>query len=130
MFHGSSTLKSISPALQQDMILSYTKRFNEKMCEKLVKTWKKWKKHASEFLALSIALSIDDMKTEKRKKKHNNIYTTDPKACNSAKKRLQHRCFSVKSPKFLKTPFLMQHLQWLLLTYAKSFLVLFIINFV
>ena len=31
------------------------------------------------------------------------------------KKRLWHRCFSVNFEKFLRTPFLTEHLQWLLL---------------
>ena len=31
------------------------------------------------------------------------------------KKRLWHRCFPVKCAKFLRTPFLTEHLQWLLL---------------
>ena len=31
------------------------------------------------------------------------------------KKRLWHRCFPVKFAKFLRTPFLTEHLQWLLL---------------
>ena len=30
----------------------------------------------------------------------------DPRACDSIKKRLQHRCFPVKFAKFLRTPFL------------------------
>ena len=30
------------------------------------------------------------------------------------KKKLQHRCFPVKFAKFIKTPFLTEHLQWLL----------------
>ena len=122
VFHGPSTLKLFSPALQHDMILSYTKENARKTCKNV----EKMKKHASKFLVLS----IDDMKTEKRKKENSNIYTTGQKACNSVKKRLQHKCFSVKFPKFLKTPFLIQHLQWLLLTYRKSFLVLFTISFV
>ena len=36
---------------------------------------------------------------------------------NFIKKRLQHRCFPVKFAKFLRTPFLTEHLQWLLLRY-------------
>ena len=35
------------------------------------------------------------------------------KACNVIKKRLQRRCFSVYFTKYLKTPFLMEHLRWL-----------------
>ena len=35
-------------------------------------------------------------------------------ACNFIKKRLQHRCFSVKCVKFLRTPFFTEHLRWLL----------------
>ena len=34
------------------------------------------------------------------------------------KKRLWHRCFPVDFAKFLKTPFLTEHLRWLLLTCA------------
>ena len=34
------------------------------------------------------------------------------------KKRLWHRCFSVNFAKFLKTPFFIEHLWWLLLTQA------------
>ena len=36
-------------------------------------------------------------------------------ACNFIKKRLPHRCFFVKSSKFLKAPFFTEHLRWLLL---------------
>ena len=46
------------------------------------------------------------------------------------KKRLKHKCFYKKLPKFLRTPFLREHLRWLLLTYDKSVLVLVIISFV
>ena len=35
-------------------------------------------------------------------------------ACNSIKKRLQHRYFPVKFKKFLITPFLTEHLRWLM----------------
>ena len=38
-----------------------------------------------------------------------------PQAGNFIKKRLQHRCFPVKLAKFLRTPFLKEHLRWLLL---------------
>ena len=34
------------------------------------------------------------------------------------KKRLWHRCFSVNFKKFLRTPFLTAHLQWLLLSHV------------
>ena len=34
------------------------------------------------------------------------------------KKRLWHRCFAVKFAKFLRTPFVTEHLRWLLLTAA------------
>ena len=37
------------------------------------------------------------------------------KACNFIKKRLQHRFFPVKFAKFLRTPFLTEHVRWLLL---------------
>ena len=46
------------------------------------------------------------------------------KSCNIVKKGLQHRCFSMKFPKYLRTSFLMEHLQWLLLTYNKSILLI------
>ena len=39
------------------------------------------------------------------------------KACNSIKKRFQHRCFPVKFPKFLRTHFFAKQLQWLLLRF-------------
>ena len=41
------------------------------------------------------------------------------KACNSI--RLQHRCFPVKFAKFLRTPFLKEQLQWLLLRFNSCF---------
>ena len=42
-------------------------------------------------------------------------------ACNSFKKRLQYRCFSVKFTKFLRTPFFIGKLQWLLLRFNSCF---------
>ena len=36
------------------------------------------------------------------------------------KKRLWHRCFPVNFAKFLRTPFFIEHLRWLLLTYPKK----------
>ena len=36
-----------------------------------------------------------------------------PLACSFIKKRLQHRCFPVKFGKFLRIPFLTEHLRWL-----------------
>ena len=42
-----------------------------------------------------------------------------PQACNYIKKRLQHRCFSVKFAKFLRIPFFTEHLWWLLLDESK-----------
>ena len=33
------------------------------------------------------------------------------------KKRLWHKCFPVNFAKFLRTPFLIKHLQWLLITH-------------
>ena len=41
------------------------------------------------------------------------------RTCNFIKKRLQHRCFPAKSAKFLRTPFLLEHFQWLLLSLEK-----------
>ena len=35
--------------------------------------------------------------------------------CNFIKKRLQHKCFSGKLVKFLRTPVFKEHLQWLFL---------------
>ena len=37
-------------------------------------------------------------------------------ACNFIKKRLWHRCFPVNFVKFLRTPFFIEHLWWLLLS--------------
>ena len=42
-------------------------------------------------------------------------------ACNSIEKKLQYRCFSVKFIKFLRTPFLIVKLQWLLLRFNFCF---------
>ena len=39
--------------------------------------------------------------------------------CNFIKERLQHRCFPVKSLKFLRTSFFTEHLRWLLLSIKK-----------
>ena len=39
-------------------------------------------------------------------------------ACNFIEKRLWHRCFPVNFTKFLRTPFLTEHLRWLLLCVA------------
>ena len=39
----------------------------------------------------------------------------DMQACNFVKKRLQHRCFSMKFVKFLRAPFFKEHLRRLLL---------------
>ena len=86
-------------------------------------------------------ISINDMESKKntnlfcwyknteQQPKHNSTYTISLKAFNFIKKRLQHRCFSVKFLNILKTLFLTEHLQWLPLTYDKSFLVLVIISF-
>ena len=43
------------------------------------------------------------------------------KVWNSIKKRLQQRCLPVKLAKFLKTPFLTEEFQWLLLTFNSCF---------
>ena len=61
-----------------------------------------------------------------QKPKYNNIYTTDLKACSYIKKTFQRRCLSEKRPKYLRTPFLTEQIQWLLRTYDIPFLVLFI----
>ena len=44
-------------------------------------------------------------------------------ACNSVKKKLQHRCFPVNIAKFLRTAFFTEQLRWLLLQifFFKSF---------
>ena len=39
--------------------------------------------------------------------------------CNFNKRRLQHRCFTVKFVEFLRTLFLTEHLRWLLLHHCK-----------
>ena len=44
----------------------------------------------------------------------NSQENTCPKPCNFIKKRLQHRFFPVKFPKFLRTSFLTEHLRQLL----------------
>ena len=80
------------------MLLSYAKPFNEKMRKQLVK--------AKNMLAIfqqfqSIILKKKEKiwfggggdKNTQQQPKHNNIYTIGLKACDSIKKRLQHRCF-------------------------------------
>ena len=42
-----------------------------------------------------------------------------PEPATLFKKRLWHRCFPVNFAKFLRTPFLTEHLQWLLLSIAE-----------
>ena len=42
-------------------------------------------------------------------------------ACNYIKKRFQHRCFPVKFPKLLRTPFFTEQLRWLLLSLHNLF---------
>ena len=42
-----------------------------------------------------------------------------PEPATLFKKRLWHRCFPVNFAKFLRTPFLTEHLQWLLLSNAQ-----------
>ena len=41
----------------------------------------------------------------------------EPRPATLLKKKLWHRCFPVNLAKFLRTPFLTEHLPWLLLTY-------------
>ena len=87
---------------EHEMILSYVKPFNDKM------------RNFS-------ALLIDDMKRRKNidlfcSYKNNQQDTTT-------------KVFLVRFPKFLRTSFLTEHLQWLLLKYDKSFLVLVILHF-
>ena len=80
------------------MLLSYAKPFNEKMRKQLVKA----KKHVSNFSTISInnikkkrknLIGGGGDKNTQQQPKHNNIYTIGLKACDSIKKRLQHRCF-------------------------------------
>ena len=82
------------------------------MREQLVKGIKK--KHVNNFSTLP----IDDMKTKEKHKSILLVYKYSTK----------HNNF-VRIPKFLRTPFLMEHSQWMFLTYDKSFLVLVIIKF-
>ena len=42
------------------------------------------------------------------------------KSCNFVKKRLQHRCFSVKIAKLSRTAFFIEHLRWLLLSLTNA----------
>ena len=125
------------------MILSLCKTFSRENAQTTCKSVEKKKKHVSGFSSLS----VDVMKLKRKHRsvllgpfcwykniqqysKHNNIYTTGQKVCNFIQKKLPHRCFSMKFPKFLRTLFLMGHLQWLLQTYDKFFLVLVIVTFV
>ena len=48
------------------------------------------------------------------------IFREMPEACNFIKMRLWHRCFPVNSAKFLRPPFLTEHLRWLLLEMIKK----------
>ena len=57
------------------------------------------------------------------------LNTAHLKTCKFVKKILQQRCFSVNFLKFLRVPFLIEYLQWLLLIYH-IFFVLVIIRFV
>ena len=50
-------------------------------------------------------------------------------ACNSIKKKLQHRCFAVKIEKFLRTDFSMEHLWWLLLELREFFCLIYNFEF-
>ena len=43
------------------------------------------------------------------------LFNKGLKVCNFIEKRLQHRFFPVKFAKFLRTPFFIEHLRWLLL---------------
>ena len=43
------------------------------------------------------------------------VFCTDLRPAVSLKKRLWHRCFPVNFVKFLRTPFFIEHLRWLLL---------------
>ena len=110
---------------EHEMILSYAKPFKEKMRKQFVKIQNKRN------IMWAISQNFESMKTKKKRKsecwykkiqqqpKHNNIYTAGLKACNFIKKEFQRRCFFVKFPKFLRTPFLTEYTQWLLLVYDK-----------
>ena len=41
-------------------------------------------------------------------------------ACNFIKKKFRHRCFCVNFDKFLRTPFLIEHIWWLLLNILEN----------
>ena len=87
------------------MIWSYAKPFNEKMRDnRFFNTFNQWYKNRK-----NTNLSCWYKNTQ-QKPKPNNVYKAGLKACNFIEKRLQHRCFSVKFPKFLRTPFLKEHL--------------------
>ena len=43
-------------------------------------------------------------------------------SCDFIKRRLQHRCFLVNIPKFLRTSFFTEHLWWLLLNFLQNLL--------
>ena len=47
--------------------------------------------------------------------------TPVPESATLLKKRLWHRCFPVNFEKFLRTPFIIEHLWWLLLVILESF---------
>ena len=61
----------------------------------------------------SFADVLQNSGSEKLRKFHWKTFVL--KACNFHKKRFQYRCFSVKFVKFLSSPFLTEHLWWLLL---------------
>ena len=58
-------------------------------------------------------------KQEIFKRRHEKDQKQSPQPATLLKKRLCHRCFPVNSAKFLRTPFLTEHLQWLLLKDGK-----------
>ena len=48
-----------------------------------------------------------------------------PQPATLLKKRLWHRCFSVNFEKFLRTPFFIEHLRWLLLNWEIDWCIIF-----
>ena len=62
--------------------------------------------------------SVKKMYLEILQNSHGNICTWVFIKKTSLKKRLWHRCFPANFEKFLKTPFLIEHLRWLFLNFT------------
>ena len=58
-------------------------------------------------------------KSSFNKRRHEKEQTQSPQPATLLRKRLCHRCFPENFAKFLRTPFLTEHIQWLLLKYGK-----------